>query len=166
MNKTWLWGTLGGALAATLLYASSIAAAPASGSTITVQTLTAKLMKSPSYLGATAAKLVRGDQLTFEGAKGDWYHAKAKAGADGWIHKSGVVEKAVALSSKPGGGAGGVTQDEVALAGRGFSKEVEAEYKNQHPDMDFSHVDKIEKLEVDSDALAKFAAEGKVGGAQ
>ena len=166
MKKTWLWGTLGGAVAATLLIAGVSAGAPAAGSTITVQTLTAKLMKGPSYLGATTAKLVRGDQLTFEDAKGDWYHAKAKGGEDGWIHKSGVVEKAVALSSKPGGGAGGVTQDEVALAGRGFSKEVEAEYKNQHPDMDFSHVDKIEKLEVDSEALAKFAADGKIGGGQ
>jgi hypothetical protein len=140
--------------------------APAKGSTITVQTLTAKLMKTPSYLGATQAKLVRGDQLKFEEAKGDWYKSSAKNGANGWIHKSSVVEKAVALSSKPGGGSGGVTSDEVALAGRGFSKEVEARYKEGHPNLDFSHVDHIEKIDVDSDELAKFAADGKVGGAQ
>ena len=138
--------------------------APSKGGTITVQTLTAKLMKGPSYLGATSAKLVRGDQLKFEEAKGDWYKSTSKDGASGWIHKSSVVEKAVALSTKPGGGTGGATPDEVALAGRGFSKEVEAKYKSEHRDLDFSHVDAIEKTDVDSEALAKFAAEGKVGG--
>jgi hypothetical protein len=138
--------------------------APQKGGTITVQTLTAKLMKTPSYLGATSAKLVRGDQLKFEEAKGDWYRSTSKAGASGWVHKSAVVEKAVALSSKPGGGSGGVTSDEVALAGRGFSKEVEGKYRETHPDLDFTHVDNIEKIDVDGEELEKFAAEGKIGG--
>jgi len=148
--------------------AGLVAGAPAKGGTITVQTMTAKLMKSPSFIGATAAKLVRGDQLKFEEAKGDWYRSTAKNGTSGWIHKSGVVEKAVALSSKPGGGASGVTQDEVALAGRGFSKEVEAKYKNDHPNFDYSHVDNIEKLDVDGEALEKFQKDGKLvaGGGQ
>ncbi len=142
------------------------AAAPPKGGTITVQTMTAKLMKTPSYLGATAAKLVRGDQLRFEEARGDWYRGVTPKGVAGWIHRSGVIEKAVALSSKPGGGSGGVTSDEVALAGRGFSKEVVAKYKQTHPSLDYSHVDRIEKLEIDPEAVARFAAEGKLGGAK
>jgi len=164
MRKMWL-AVAAGVVVALLAVASARAGAPAKGSTITVQTLTAKLMKSPSYLGATVAKLVRGEQLTFVEAKSDWYRATSKDGVTGWIHRSGVVEKAVALSSKPGGGAGGVSQDEVALAGRGFSKEVEAKYRSEHPDLDFSHVDHIEKLDVDSEELAQFAAQGNVGGA-
>jgi hypothetical protein len=153
-----------GALGAVLALAGASAGAPARGGTITVQTLTAKLMKTPSYLGATATKLVRGDQLRFDEARGDWYRSTAKNGVAGWIHRSSVVEKAVTLSTRPGGGAGGVTSDEVALAGRGFSKEVEARYRDTHPDLDFSHVDHIEKLDVDSDELARFAAEGGLGG--
>lgn len=139
-------------------------AAPSKGSTITVQTLTAKLMKTPSFIGATSAKLVRGDQLTFEEAQKDWYKASTKKGESGWINKTSIVEKAVALSTKPGGGTGGATADEVALAGRGFSKDVEEKYKSEHKDMDFSHVDAIEKLDVEGDDLAKFAADGKIGG--
>ncbi len=156
-----------GALAVALLALTAVAiGAPAKGSTITVTQLTAKLMKTPSFIGATTAKLVRGDQLKFVDAQKDWYRVTTKTGASGWINKSAVVEKAVALSTKPGGGgSGGATADEVALAGRGFSKDVEDKYKSEHKDLDFSHVDKIEKLEVDTEAVAKFAAEGKVGGA-
>jgi hypothetical protein len=141
-------------------------AAPATGSTVTVQTLTAKLMKTPSFIGQTSAKLVRGEQLKFVEAQKDWYKVTSAKGATGWINKSAVVEKAVALNTKPGGGTGGATADEVALAGRGFSKEVEEKYRSEHRDLDFSHVDKIEALDVDTDAVARFAAEGKVGGAQ
>jgi hypothetical protein len=151
--------------AALLALAGAAGAAPAKGQKVTVQTLTAKLMKTPSFIGATTARLVRGEQLTFVEAQRDWYRVQAPGGASGWINKSAVVDKAVALSTKPGGGAGGATPDEVALAGRGFSKDVEEKYRSEHRDLDFSHVDAIEKLDVDTDALAAFAAEGKVGGA-
>jgi hypothetical protein len=153
-------------LPALLALALPAGAAPSKGSTITVQTLTAKLMKTPSFIGQTSAKLVRGDQLKFEEAQKDWYKATNAKGASGWINKTAVVEKAVQLSTKPGGGSGGATADEVALAGRGFSKDVEEKYKSEHKDLDFSHVDKIEKLEVEPEELAKFAAEGKIGGAR
>jgi hypothetical protein len=151
-------------LFALLAVALPAGAAPPKGGTITVQTLTAKLMKTPSFIGQTSAKLVRGEQLKFEEAQKDWYKATTAKGVSGWINKSAVVEKAVALSTKPGGGTGGATSDEVALAGRGFSKDVEEKYKSEHKDMDFSHVDHIEKLDVDGDELAKFAADGKIGG--
>ena len=134
------------------------------GRTVTVTQMSAKLGKTPSFLAPTVTKLVRGDQLTLVEEQKDWYHVKTKDGQDGWINKTSVVDKAVALSTKPGGGQGGVSNDEVALAGRGFSPEVEAAYKKDHPNLDYSHVDKIEKLDVDGGALAKFKDEGKIGG--
>jgi SH3 domain-containing protein len=152
-------------LAALALPASPAAAAPASGSTVTVQVMTGKVMRDPSYLGATVAKVVRGDHLTFQEAQKDWYKVTTAGGATGWINKSNVVDKAVQLSSRPGGDtSGGASADEVALAGRGFSPEVENSYRAQHPNLDFSHIDRIEKLSVDTEALARFAAAGKVGG--
>jgi hypothetical protein len=155
-----------GAVTALLVAAGVVAAAPPAGGTVTVQTLTAKLMKTPSFIGQTSAKLVRGEQLKFEEAQKDWYKVTTQKGVGGWINKTSVVDKAVALNTKPGGGTGGATADEVALAGRGFSKEVEAKYKSDHANLDFSHVDKIEALDTDTDAVAKFAADGKIGGAK
>ena len=134
------------------------------GKVVTVQVLSAKVTKTPSFLAPTVAKVVRGDQLTSLGVDKDWVNVQTKDGQSGWINKASVVDKAVALSTKPGGGQGSVSQDEVALAGRGFSPEVEAAYKQSHPDLDFSHVDKIEKLDVDGSDLAKFVADGQIRG--
>ena len=150
--------------AGALLLASAGMVLAQAGTTVTVTQMSAKLGKSPSFLAPTVSKLVRGDQLTVIEVQKDWYHAKTRDGQDGWINRTSVVDKAVALSTKPGGGQGGVSNDEVAMAGRGFSPEVEAAYKKDHPDLDYSHVDKIEKLDVDGAALARFRDEGKIGG--
>jgi hypothetical protein len=131
------------------------------GDTITVRVMSAKVMTNPKFIGPVAANVSRGDFLTVEEVKGDWFRVKTSAGATGWINRAHVTDKKVTLSSKPGGsGSGGASQDEVELAGRGFTPEVEGEYKNRHPEHDFSHVDAIEKTSVDPAELAKFVAGG------
>jgi uncharacterized protein YgiM (DUF1202 family) len=163
MSKAKRWVAAG--VASIALALAGVAVAAKAGDVITVQVISAKLMKNPKLIGPSTAAVGRGTQLTVSVAQNDWYQVSSSDGKAGWIHKSNVVEKKVALSSKPGGGgSGGASEDEVALAGRGFSKEVEDKYKDKHPNMDFSHVDNIEKYEVDTAALEKFAMAGKIGG--
>ena len=52
------------------------------------------------------------------------------------------------------------SSDEVALAGKGFTPEVETGYRAKHPEMDFAQVDKIETFKVDPAALQAFIKEG------
>jgi hypothetical protein len=52
------------------------------------------------------------------------------------------------------------SSDEVALAGKGFTPEVESGYRSKHPEMDFAQVDKIESFKVDSATLQAFIKEG------
>ena len=52
------------------------------------------------------------------------------------------------------------SSDEVALAGKGFTPEVETGYRSKHPEMDFAQVDKIENFKVDPAALQAFIKEG------
>ena len=52
------------------------------------------------------------------------------------------------------------SSDEVALAGKGFTPEVETGYRSKHPEMDFAQVDKIEGFKVDPAALQAFIKEG------
>src|SRR5919197_5399815 len=80
---------------------------------VTVQVLSAKLQATPSFLAPTTAKLVRGEQLTALETQKDWLRVTTKGGQSGWINRASVVEKAVALSTKPGGSQGGVSNDEV-----------------------------------------------------
>lgn len=154
----WLATALG---AATLAAAAAVVAAPKAGSTVTVRVMSAKVMKAPKFIGASAGSVARGDQLTIAEVKGDWY--KVTGRASGWINRTSVMEGKVALSSKPGGG-GGASRDEVELAGRGFTPDVEREYRGSHPDLDFSHVEAIEETGIDFDELAAFVDEGGLGG--
>ena len=151
------------ALALVGLAASIGYTAPKPGQVVTVRVLRAKVMKAPRYIGAVSMTVSRGEKLTVREVKGLWY--RVDGGATGWIHKSNVVESAVQLSSKPGGGVG-ASNDEVELAGRGFTPQVEEQYRSQNPALDFRHVDAIERTEVDLEALTGFAAAGGLGGGQ
>jgi hypothetical protein len=50
--------------------------------------------------------------------------------------------------------------DEVALAGKGFTPEVETGYRAKHPEMNFAQVDTIETFKVDPATLQTFIKEG------
>ena len=52
------------------------------------------------------------------------------------------------------------SSDEAALAGKGFTPEVETGYRSKHPEMDFAQVDKIESFKVDPATLQAFIKEG------
>lgn len=136
-------------------------AAPKVGSMVTIRVLSAKVMKAPKFIGSAAGTVSRGEQLTVKEVKGDWYKVEGTS-TSGWVHKSNVTEGKVQLSSKPGGSGGTVNRDEVELAGRGFTPEVEQKYKAGNPNLDFSHVDLIEKTEIDPAELEAFVAEGKL----
>ncbi len=138
-------------------------AAPKVGSVVTVRVMSAKVMKSPKFIGPAAGGVSRGDALTIKEIKGDWY--RVEGAKSGWINRTSVMDGQVALSSKPGGG-GGASRDEVELAGRGFTPDVEAEYRGKHPDLDFSHVEAIEAAQIDFTELEAFVTEGGLAGGQ
>jgi len=57
----------------------------------------------------------------------------------------------------------------LALAGKGFNSDVEAQFKKTHKDIDFSVVDKMEKIKISSSEMQAFLKDGDVapkGGAQ
>jgi hypothetical protein len=130
------------------------------GSSITVRVMSAKVMKTPKFIGTAAATLSRGDQLTVQEVKGDWY--RVDGAATGWIHKTNVVEGKVQLSTTPGSDNGGASRDEVELAGRGFTPQIEQSYRDSNPNLDFSHVDAIEKTGIDPTELSAFVKEGGI----
>ena len=144
--------------------ASVVYSKPKPGKTMTVRVMSAKVMKAPRHIGATAGSVSRGDKLVFREAKGDWY--KVDGAASGWIHRTNVVEKDVQLASTPGGGGCGASRDEVELAGRGFTPQVEKDYRGKTPTLDFSHVDAMEKIELNLEDLAQFVNEGDLRGAK
>ena len=133
-------------------------ATPKVGDSVTVRVLSAKVMKSPKFIGAAAGTASRGESFTVKEVNGDWY--RVEGSSSGWLHKSNVADGKVELSTKPGGNGGNVNKDEVELAGRGFTPQVEDKYRQDHPDLDFKHVDAIEKTSVDPAKLEVFVRDG------
>jgi len=135
-----------------------------SAETLSVQVKKSFLRSKPSFLGKTVVKVVYAQQVEKKSSKNDWYLVKSlKSGKSGWIHSSALSTKAIVLSSSDKLEDSSVTQGEILMAGKGFNKEVEQEYKKQNSSMNFSQIDAIEKdYSVSRTDLIKFANNGKL----
>lgn len=130
--------------------------------TITIQVKETRLRSSPKFYAKTISQLERGDTLEKLSEERGWYEVKTPTGEVGWVHSSAVETKKLKLSS----GEWIETEaspEEVALAGKGFNKEVESEYRKNHPDLDFTWVDRMEKIEISEEDIIAFLKEGKLG---
>lgn len=128
---------------------------------------TLKVVKDKDCLRAQAqffAKPVvpvkRGDQLRQLKVQGDWYRVEFH-GRQGWIHKAAVTSPSVRFSTFLGLGRAKEAQaEEVALAGKGFTPEVEARYRQQHPEMNYAAVELVESFQVPDAQFQAFLQQG------
>ena len=137
------------------------------GSVLFAQTLTIMVKEThvrskPKFYAKSIYRAERGDQLEQMSKSNDWYEVKTPDGHSGWVHSSAVGLKK--LDPETGEWVDSETSaEEVALAGKGFNKEVEAEYRKNHPDLDFTWVDRMEAIDVSEEEMIAFLREGKLG---
>jgi hypothetical protein len=129
--------------------------------TVTVQVKEGRVRKEPRFFSPSIAKVALGDKLEVLSTSGDWLEV-SHSGTQGWIHSNSVTTKTVSLSTTKSVGSE-TTSDEVTLAGKGFSKEVEDQYKKEHPTYDFAAVDDIERRKLSERELEQFRREGRLG---
>ena len=145
----------------TFAFALALAGAAIAGSQIvTVMHKKTSIRSDKQFFAPAVATANYGDQLAVTGEKGGWYQVTA-GGKKGWVHGSATAAGAVAVSSAQFA-QGGVSGEDVALAGKGFNEKVEKEYQQKNPKLNFKAVDMMEKLAVDEKHQAKFIAEGKL----
>ncbi|UCE17104.1 MAG: SH3 domain-containing protein [Gemmatimonadota bacterium] len=137
------------------------------GSLLWAQTLTIKVKEtrvrsSPKFYAKSIYRANRGDTLEKMGEQKGWYEVKIPSGDVGWVHSSAVETKKLKLDSGEWVETE-ATPEEVALAGKGFNMEVEAEYKRNHPDLDFTWVDRMESIEISEEEMVAFLKKGKLG---
>ncbi len=132
----------------------------ASTSIMSIQVRKAEIRETPSYLGKIVTTMAYGDKVTVQSGNGAWMQVLS-AGQSGWVHSSALTKKNIVMKS----GAGAQTtasSGEMALAGKGFNSDVEAQFKNNHKDVDFSWVDKMEKIKIPISDIREFAKDGKL----
>ncbi len=128
---------------------------------MSVQVRELQVKSTPNYLGATTAKLVYGQAVEIVSEEGNWYKI---ASPSGYIPKTAVTKGKLVQDPDQKFAAGSVKHDEVALAGKGFNPQVEAQYKRDNAGMAaaFAQVDKIEKLGASDAELRAFQSAGKL----
>lgn len=153
-------------LALVLTTAVALAAAV---KTMSVQNRKADLRDTPTPFGRVLASLSYGDQVTVEEQNGPWMKISL-AGTSGWVHSSVLTPKRIIMKSGEDSQTA-ASSDEVAMAGKGFNPEVEAQFKANHKDIDFKWVDRMEKIVIPPQKIKAFVNEGGLttssqGGAQ
>jgi uncharacterized protein YraI len=133
-------------------------AACAGSNSMSVQVRKADLRGTPSFLGKIVTSLPYGEKVAIEQQDGAWMKVSA-AGQTGWVHSSALTARQVTLKAGAGNRTG-ASSSEMALAGKGFNADVEAQFKANHKDIDFGPVDRMEKIVIPASSLLKFASEG------
>ena len=118
---------------------------------------TTALKDSTGFFAKDLKNLSQGDEVTFVRADGKW--SQVRSGSDtGWVTSDSLSSRRVVASGAA------VTASEVALAGKGFSADVEIEYRKSG--LDFSMVDTMEKINIPASELLNFVNEGRLARGQ
>lgn len=149
-----------------LLAAALVGPVSAREAAMSVQIRTAQLRADPSFLGKLVATLDYGTRVTVSDEKGDWDFVTAPNGMTGWIHQSALTTKKVVMQAGANDVSTSASGQELALAGKGFNSDVEADFKKKNADIDFTWIDRMEKIKVTAAEMSAFLKEGQVHPAQ
>ncbi len=148
-----------------LLVLAALLCSPAlaGAETMKVSQANQSLLSEPNFSGTPIAPVPTGAEVTVVTTSGDWLKVEYQ-GNTGWMHRGAFAQaetpKINPLGMLFGGGVQQTKSDEVALAGKGFTPEVEASYRQKHPEMNFALVDQVEGFKVDSAKLQTFIKDG------
>lgn len=137
--------------------------------TLVVKVQNTAIRKSPKFYAAVVRTLKAGDQVEKIGSQNDWFQVRTADGLTGWIHSSAVQAGKVSLTASNQALKTGASTSEVALAAKGFNKQVEDAYRAGRKDLDYTWVDKMLTIKVSDAELEKFLKEGRLaefGGGQ
>ena len=131
--------------------------------TLKVERSDTQMFAAPNFASASLGSLPAGAEVAVLSRSGDWVQVNYQ-GKTGWVHKAAFPQARGPGLGLPGMLTGGPVRetksDEVALAGKGFTPEVEAAYRQKNPGMNYAKVDQIERFQVDTAQLASFIREG------
>ena len=136
-------------------------ASVAFATTLKVVTQEAVIRKDKQFFSPPVARAPFGSVVQQLGREGDWFRVGYQ-GTQGWVHISTVQEQKFQPSSLVGGQAAETSRDEVALAGKGFTPEVEKAFREKNPRMRYDLVDRVQSYKVDEDRLQAFIRAGNL----
>jgi len=120
-----------------------------------IQVKETQLRESASFVAKIVATIPYGTKVTVLKTAAAWKQVSLADGKTGWLSASALSSKALALKAGENRDTTASSQ-EVALAGKGFNAQVEAEYKAGNPALDFATIDRMESIKVSPDQMKDF----------
>ncbi len=134
------------------------------GETVYVAVKKAAIKSGTGNFDKVVAQASYGDELVVDKASNKFHrvHKASDPSITGWIPATSVTTKKIVARSKK------VTAsaDEIALAGKGFSEQVEDGYKTSNKKLDYASVDKLESFRITDSSLKTFLEDGDLNGAE
>jgi hypothetical protein len=140
-----------------------LAAQSLRGKTVYLAVKNGQLKESTSFFARVKGTLDFGAACTVLRESGNWVEVKSDANPSlqGWISVSSVTTRRVVASSS----SVQASADELALASKGFTEEVERAYR-EAGDLNYDAVDQMERILVPLAELRSFIIEGHLAGAE
>ncbi len=131
--------------------------------TMSVQVKEGQLRATPSHLGTIVARATYGSQVMVLEEQGAWKRVSLGSGKkQGWMHNTALTNKRIALKAGQSNVGTSVTRDEIALAGKGFNEEVEAQYRKSNKNLDYTWINKMEASKVSQEQMEDFISSGRL----
>jgi len=126
---------------------------------LSVQQKEAKLRSKASFLGKIFKKIPYGTKVKVEAEKGSWRNVTVD-GVSGWLHLTSLTKKEIVLKADAKKVDSTVSDDELVLAGKGFNSQIEKDYRQNNPKLNFGLVDQMERFDVQPESIAGFIKDG------
>ena len=122
------------------------------------------LYPDPDFGSKPIMAVPAGSEVNIESQVGEWYKVTYQ-GKSGWINRHAFLTLPAGSKFNLSGLLFGTpvkqtSSDEVALAGKGFTPDVEAGYRQKNPSLNYAAVDQVERFQVNPAQLAAFIREG------
>ncbi len=129
------------------------------GERLSVQVQTGQVRETPSFMGRVVTVVNYADRVNVIDRQGPWRKITTHGGT-GWIHESALSRTRIQLTAGADDVSRTATGEEIALAGKGFNSQVEAEFKDKNQTIDFTWIDRMETFKATDAAIVRFVTEG------
>lgn len=151
-------------LALMLVFICGILVFSQSSEFMSVKVKETQARSKPSYLGKVLALLQYGDRVQAGEMESGWFKITLPGeSGEGWVHSSALMEKQIKMNAGDSDVKKYASSDDVVLAGKGFNKQVEDNYK-QEKNLDFTLVDEMEQIVVSIEEMEEFLRTGLLPG--
>jgi SH3-like domain-containing protein len=142
-------------LTALCLVIAGIAVAQSGGGIRYVAVRSAAVKSSTGFFAPIRGYLPEGEAVTVLREQNRWVEIQSAGNLSGWVAGASLSARRILPSGRQ------VTARELAMAGKGFSVEIETEYRLE-AGLDYTLIDSMETRRVSRENLLRFLDQGRL----